>query len=318
MPRFLLVKTSSLGDLVHNLPVVSDIRHHYADAVIDWVAEESFAAIPRLHPHVRHVIPVALRRWRRASLSAETRNETRAFVACLREHEYDAIIDTQGLFKSALITCAARGRRYGLDWKSSREPLRAFYDRTFRVPWGQHAVARNRSLAAQALGFDVATPADYGISAISREFSWLPGARYAVFLHATSANAKLWLEANWLKLHKYLMLNEFFIVLPWGNTTERARSERLAATMSQAVVPPALSLDDVAALLAQAQLVIGLDTGLTHLAAALNVPTVGVYCATDPAATGIHGSTRAANLGGIGAPPAVSEVVAAIKRLIAV
>lgn len=317
MPRFLLVKTSSLGDLVHNLPVVSDIRSRYGDAVIDWVAEESFAAIPRLHPGVAHVIPVALRRWRRAWLSAETRKECGAFIARLREQAYDAIIDTQGLFKSGLITCAARGCRHGLDWKSSREPLRMFYDRTYRVPWGEHAVARNRALAAQALGYAVSTSANYGISAAPREFSWLPSARYAVLLHATSANAKLWPEPLWLDLHKYLILNNFFCILPWGSSNEHERSERLAAAMSNAVVPPALALEDMAAVLAEAQLVIGLDTGLTHLAAALNVPTVGVYCATDPAATGIHGCARAVNLGGIGAPPAVSEVVAAIERLLA-
>jgi len=316
MPRILLVKTSSLGDVVHNLPVVSDMRHHMPDVEIDWVVEESFAAIPRLHSGVSNVIPVAMRRWRHDLLRAGTWGEWRAFLNHLREREYDAIVDTQGLLKSALITCAARGRRYGLDWKSSREPLGPFYDCTFRVPWGQHAVVRNRSLAAQALGYTLATPANFDIVAPPRALAWLPAANYAVLLHATSADSKLWPEHHWVELHKYLFLNNILSVLPWGNTAERERSTRLAAAMNNAVVPPALALDDMAALLAQARIVVGVDTGLTHLAAALNVPTVGIYCATDPAATGIHGCPRAINLGGADTPPAAPDVIAAMERLL--
>jgi heptosyltransferase I len=315
MPRILLVKTSSLGDVVHNLPVVNDIRRHAPDAEIDWVVEEAFVAIPRMHPAVREVMPVALRRWRRALLNSNTHAEIRSFLRKLREHDYDAIIDTQGLLKSALVACAAHGTRHGLDWKSSREPLRLFYDRTYRVPWGQHAVVRNRSLAAQALGYALPAQTVYGVAAPQRALAWLPAARYAVLLHATSADTKLWPEADWKELHNYMILNNIISILPWGNAVERARSERLAAVMSNAIVPPALGLDDMAALLAQARAVVGVDTGLTHLAAAFNVPTVGIYCATDPAATGIHACPRAVNLGGIGTPPAAQAVVAALERL---
>jgi heptosyltransferase-1 len=314
-PKILLVKTSSLGDVVHNLPLVNDIHAHFPGAQIDWVAETSFAAIPRMHAGVNQVFPASIRRWRRGLLHTETRRELKAFFSRLRAHDYDAIIDTQGLLKSAIVTRAARGMRFGLDWKSSREPLRLFYDRTFRVPWGQHAVVRNRSLAAQALGYALPAQTTFGIIAPQRSFTWLPAARFAVLLHATSADRKLWPESHWVELHNYLILNNIISVLPWGNAAERARSERLAATMPQAVVPPALALEDVAALLAQAQAVIGVDTGLTHLAAALDVPTVGIYCATDPAATGIHACQRALNLGGIGTPTAAQTVIAALAQL---
>lgn len=317
MSRILLVKTSSLGDVVHNLPVVSDLREQFPDSVIDWVAEESFAAIPRMHPAVDRVIPVALRRWRRTLSSGATRCEIGAFLNQLRAHEYDAVIDTQGLLKSALVACAARGRRYGLDWKSSREPLRVFYDRTFSVPWRQHAVQRNRSLAAQAMGYRLGIPVNFGIAAPARRLAWLPAQRYAVLLHATSADRKLWLEQHWLEFNKYLILKNIYSILPWGNERERARSERLVAHMAGAVVPPALALDDMAALLAGAQVVVGVDTGLTHLAAALGVPTLGLYCATDPAATGIYGCPRGINLGGIGAPPPVPDVIAAAQQVTA-
>ena len=315
MPHILLVKTSSLGDVVHNLPVVSDVRRHLPDAQIDWAVEAAFASIPRLHPSVCRVIPLALRRWRRSLLHAGTRAEIGRFVRELRAQSYDAIIDTQGLFKSAMVARAARGPCYGLDWTSSREPLRAFYDRTLRVPWGQHAVQRNRSLAAQALGYTLTTPADYGIEVPQRTLGWLPAGGYAVLLHATSADTKLWPETRWIELSKYLISNNISCVLPWGSAAEHARSQRLAAAMTGAVVPPALALEDVAALLGRAHVVVGVDTGLTHLAAALNAPTVGVYCATDPAATGLYAGARAVNLGGVGLPPAVADVVAAVERV---
>ena len=315
MTRILLVKTSSLGDVVHNLPVVSDVHRVMPDAIVDWVVEESFAAIPRMYPGVNHVIPVALRRWRRSLLRADTRAEMGRFVKALRATEYDAIVDTQGLLKSAIVAMAAKGRCYGLDWHSSREPLRPLYDSTFRVPWGQHAVVRNRSLAAQALGYAMPATVDFGITAPQRSFEWLSQGRYAVLLHATSADAKLWPEHQWQELSKYLFLNDIFSVLPWGSQAEHERGSRLAAAMPHSVVAPALALDELAALMARAQVVVGVDTGLTHLAGALNVPTVGVYCATDPAATGVYTSARAINVGDIGAPPSVQDVVAAIEQL---
>lgn len=317
MKKILLVKTSSLGDVVHNLPVASDIRSSFPDAQIAWVAEEPFAAIPHLHAAVAQVIPVAIRRWRKTLWRRKTWIEIGEFLQRLREHDYDAVIDTQGLLKSALLTRAARGRRYGLDRASAREPLTLFYHRTFSVPWTMHAVERNRMLAAQALGYALPARVDYGIHAAAADFSWLPSARYVVLLHATSAERKLWQEADWIETGRHFMKQGIASVVPWGSTAERARSDRLVAQIPGAVVPPALHLNDAAALLAGAHAVIGVDTGLTHLAAALGAPTIGVYCATDPGATGIHACPRAVNLGGAGSPPAVGAVVSALERLIA-
>lgn len=317
MKKILLVKTSSLGDVVHTLPVASDIRTALPGAEIDWVVEESFAAIPRLHPAVTRVIPVAMRRWRKALWRRQVWDEMRAFLRELRRDGYDAVIDSQGLLKSALITRAARGQRYGLDWASAREPLAVFYDRTFSVPWTLHAVERNRSLAARALGYALLPAPDYGIRAVRQTFPWLKPERYAVLLHAASAVNKLWSEDNWIAIGTQLAQHGVHCVLPWGNAPERARSERLAARLPLTLVPPAVLLADAAALLAGAQAVVGVDTGLTHLAAALGSPTVGVYCATDPAATGIYGCVHALNLGGIGSPPTVDQVVSALERLTA-
>lgn len=315
MLRILLVKTSSLGDVVHNLPVVSDILTAAPGSVIDWVAEESFAAIPRLHPGVMRVLPVAVRRWRTSLLSGAVRAEIGAFARELKRQSYDAVIDTQGLLKSAWITWLARGARHGLDFASAREPLALFYDHTHPVPWTLHAVERNRALAARALGYTVPPRVDYGIAASAAGFAWLPHAGYAVLLHATSARSKLWAAACWIELGGRLAQRGLASVLTWGNAAERLRAENIAQSVPGAIVAPGLPLAEAATLLARARAVVGVDTGLTHLAAALEVPTVGIYCATDPAATGLYGSAHGVNLGGIGAPPSVPEVLSALDQL---
>jgi heptosyltransferase-1 len=315
-PHILLVKTSSLGDVLHNLPVVSDIARHYPNAQIDWVVEEGFAALPRLHPAVRNVIPVAVRRWRGRLLSAAAWREIAAFRNTLAAQRYDVAIDTQGLLKSALLMLGAQGLRCGFDRDSAREPLAArLYQRTFPVATGQHAVERNRQLAAQALGYPLEGKAEYGIlpPAISRP-DWLAKGPYAVLLHATSRADKLWDEANWIALGHHLHERSIRCVLPWGSAAEQARSLRLAAAIPGAVAPPRLNLNEVGALLGGAQAVIGVDTGLAHLAAALGVPTVGIYTSTDPALTGLYAGRCAVNLGNIGRAPDTAAIIDALQQ----
>jgi heptosyltransferase-1 len=317
-PRILLVKTSSLGDVLHNLPVVSDIVQHFPHAHIDWLVEESFAALPKLHPAVEKVIPVAVRRWRKQLFAAATWAEIRAMRATLAQQKYDFVIDTQGLVKSALLTRQAWGTRCGLDRHSAREPLAAMaYQRQYAVAKGQHAVERNRQLVAQALGYTLNIPADYGILPpnVPRP-NWLPAGDYAVLLHATSRDDKLWDEANWVELGRYFQQQNILCVLPWGSATEQARGQRLANQIPDAICPPRLALNDIAALLGGAEAIIGVDTGLAHLAAALDKPTVGIYTATDPVLTGLYAGKRAVNLGGDHHSPTVNEVVATLQELI--
>ncbi|MCR4303917.1 MAG: lipopolysaccharide heptosyltransferase I [Gallionella sp.] len=316
-PRILLVKTSSLGDVLHNLPVVSDIVRHYPDARVDWLVEECFAALPKLHPAVRNVIPVAVRRWRGKLFNPCTWREIAEFRAALSVQHYDFAIDTQGLLKSALLMRGAHGLRCGFDRHSAREPLAtSLYQQTFSVATGQHAVERNRQLAAQALGYTLDGHADFGIQppVIARP-GWFPGGAYGVLLHATSRDDKLWDEANWIELGHYLHGKHVRCVLPWGNEAEKTRSLRIASALPDAVTPPRLNLREAACLLGSAHAVIGVDTGLNHLAAALNVPTIGIYTATDPALTGLYTGDLAINLGNIGHAPDVAAVIAALQQV---
>lgn len=315
MRQILLVKTSSLGDVVHNLPVIADIRSSLGDVAIDWVVERSFAAVPALHPGVRRVIPCEVRRWRRSWHSAQSRGEWHAFVQQLQSSVYDAIIDTQGLLKSAMLARLARGRRYGLDWRSSREPLRLFYDRVFSVPRNLHAVVRNRQLCGLALGYEPGAVLDYGLQVRGAKAAWFPEGRFVVFLHATSHASKLWPEDRWIALGRAYAAVDCCAVLPWGNESERDRAQRLASALPGAVVPGRMELDAVAGVLSAASAVIGVDTGLTHLAAALERPVVGIYGVTSPGTTGVYAHGRAVSVGSHAGFPSVDEVVTALGQL---
>ncbi len=316
MKKILLIKTSSLGDVIHALPAVTDLKSALPRAHLGWVVEESLVPIAKLHPGVDEVIPVAMRRWRRAFWRQSIRNEMSEVRRRLRGQTYEAIIDAQGLIKSALIARTARGVRHGLDFHSAREPLAPFYHHVYRIAWDIHAVERTRRFFSRVLHYDVPAHVNYGIHAAPREYPWLRARSCAVLLHATSGDYKLWDEENWRMLADALNARGMTCVLPHGTVRERERSERLAARMRDAIVPPSLGLEDLAGLLAGAKAVVGVDTGLTHLAAALGVPTVGIYKGTDPAATGIFGAANAVNLGAIGKPPAGRDVIAAVERLI--
>jgi len=311
MRRILFVKTSSLGDVVHNCPAVSDAARALPDAQIDWVVEEPFAEVAALHPAVRRVIPVALRRWRRTAWKPATWREVGIFRNDISQERYDAVIDTQGLLKSALITKLAAGKKHGMDTASAREPIAArFYDVVHAVPKGQHAVERNRRLTAAALGYSLNGPLDYGlkVAAGSGDTDTVVEP-YAVFLTMTSRADKLWSNDNWIGLGKALRMR---IALPWGSEAEKARAEAIAGRIGNATVPSRMTLRQLAALFQKAKHVVGVDTGLTHLAAALDRPTVGVYCGSDPALTGLYGGPNVRNLGRTGAPPSVEDVLKAL------
>ena len=265
------------------------------------MVEEPFAAIARLHRSVRRVIPVAVRRWRSSLWKRDVWREIGAWRRELAAQRYDAVVDTQSLFKSALIASAARGTHHGLDRASAREWLAAsFYDVRHAVPRDLHAVERNRRLAASALGFPVAGPPEYGLR--------IPGVSksgYVVFLTMTSRADKLWPEERWIALARAMRAP---IVLPWGSEEERARGQRIAGATGGTVLPRK-SLEELAQVFVAGRAVVGLDTGLTHFAAALGAPTVGIYCASDPARTGIYGAPRAHNVGARGRAPEVAEVL---------
>jgi heptosyltransferase-1 len=267
----------------------------------------------RLHPAASDVIPVASRRWRKSLVSAATLREIGASLSALRAHRYDMVIDTQGLLRSAMIARAARGPRHGYDSRSIREPLASlFYDVRHAVSRDLHAVERNRRLTGLALGYTPEGAPDYGLD---RSALRSTGERTAVLLHATARPEKEWAETNWISLARALVQRGLTPLLPWGGEHERARAERIASQVPNARVPERAPLDSVAGLIASAELVVGVDTGLLHLAAALGVPLVAVFAGSKPQLTAPVGSGPMRVLGTYGKAPDLGEVEAAVQEL---
>lgn len=293
--RVLIVKTSSMGDVLHTLPALTDAQQAIPGIRFDWVVEEGFAQIPSWHAAVDRVIPVAIRRWRKAWFSAAVKAERKAFREAVQAEEYDVIIDAQGLVKSAaLVTRLARGIKHGMDWHSAREPLASlFYNQRHSVPKQQHAVERTRELFALSLGYS--KPRAQGDYAIAQHFLNHLNAdagQYAVFLHATTRDDKHWPEANWRELIGLLAASGIRIKLPWGAPHEEARAKRLAEGFDYVEVLPRMSLEEVARVLAGAKFVVSVDTGLSHLTAALDRPNITLYGPTDPGLIGGYGMNQ--------------------------
>lgn len=319
MTRVLLVKTSSLGDVIHCLPAVSDMAACVPDLTLDWVVEEEFAEIPRLHPAVSRAVPVRLRSWRRRLLEQGAWREVDEFRRSIRTSRYDRIIDAQGLVRSALLGRLARGRRSGYDRNSVREPLASrFYDERFKVAVTLHAVERMRRLVAASLKFASPADQDYGLRVEPQAFDFTGGERYLVALHATARADKAWPDGGWTDLARRAGAAGLRVVLPAGTDRERRRALQIAeAASGDVVVPPRLAFTDMAGLLAGAAAVVGVDTGLTHLASAVGAPVVAIYSATWPEFNGVIGPAFVANLGGPGEPPGAGEVWARTEEAIA-
>ncbi|CAM8221451.1 TPA: lipopolysaccharide heptosyltransferase RfaC [Citrobacter freundii] len=295
--RVLIVKTSSMGDVLHTLPALTDAQQAIPGIQFDWVVEEGFAQIPSWHAAVDRVIPVAIRRWRKAWFSAPIKAERKAFRDAVRLQQYDAIIDAQGLVKSAaLVTRLACGVKHGMDWSTAREPLASlFYNRKHHIAKQQHAVERTRELFAKSLGY--AKPQSQGDYAIAQHFVNECNAdtgQYAVFLHATTRDNKHWPEANWRELIELLNNTGIRIKLPWGAPHEEERAKRLAEGFPYVDVLPRMSLEEVARILAGAKFVVSVDTGLSHLTAALDRPNITLYGPTDPGLIGGYGKNQIA------------------------
>jgi heptosyltransferase-1 len=319
MLKLLIVKTSSLGDVIHNLPIINDILSHYPDTEIDWVVEAGFADIPRLHPAVKRVIPVATRHWRKAVFTKETWSEIKAAKQQISQQRYDIVLDTQGLLKSAFLTYLSQGHKHGYDKNSAREPLASyFYDTTHQVSRAQHAVARNRALAALALGYPIPSGLpNYGITATMQSQLAL-NTPYIVGLHGTSRDSKLWPTEYWVALGNKLAELQIDLILPWASEAELKRAQHIASALSNATVLPKLTITQLANVIGQAKAAIGVDTGLSHLATALSIPTIAIYTDTNPALTGVYAGAQAPaiNLGNIGKIPSVNDVTTALEQIL--
>ncbi|MFO1326051.1 MAG: lipopolysaccharide heptosyltransferase I [Rubrivivax sp.] len=311
--RLLIVKTTSMGDVVHALPALSDIRRALPSLQVDWLVEQPFAAIPALHPGVHRVLPLAWRKWRHRLFERATWRAMAELRTDLRASRYDGVLDLQGLLKSALWARQAWGPVFGYDRASAREPLATlFYARTAAVGRELHAVERCRRLASAVLGYAMPTGApDFGLRPPPP--GWGAPERYSVLIPNASRPEKLWPEARWVAVGRRLHDRGWRPVVLWGSDAEQTLAERIAAGCD-GEVPPFLKVREMAAVLAGAQAIVGLDTGFTHLGAAFGRPTIGIYCDHEPGLAGVTGPGPVASIGGKGQVPKLADVLALMDR----
>src|SRR5882762_380244 len=294
MKRVLLIKLTSLGDLIHALPALSDAQDARPGLAFDWVIDENYQEIAGWHAAVKTTITTNHREWREALVKPSTHGSISKMIAGIRATEYDLVIDGQGNFKTALLSLFAKGTRAGFDSHSVREWIAHFaYQRRFAVSKDAHAIERLRRLFASAL--------DYPMPVSAPEFRIrrdrfikpkldLPG-EYLVFVHNASWKTKLWPEAHWAELLKKSVQAGFKVLLPWGNEMEESRAKRLAIH-SEIRVLPRLTLSEMGYVLERARACVCMDTGLSHLAAALDVPSITLYGSTDSGLIGASGASQ--------------------------
>jgi len=298
--KVLIVKTSSLGDVVHTLPALTDAVKALSEISFDWVVEEGFSEIPLWHPAVKKVIPVALRRWRKKPISTFLGAEWAMFKKTIQHTEYDCAIDAQGLIKSAFLMRYCSSPIHGFDKRSAREPLACFFYRhKHTVGWNQHAVERTRQLFSKSLGY--ALPESLGafnlqLPSVERHLPEVVRCHQSkhalVFLHGTTWLEKHWPVEYWSELALMAEDEGFTVYLPWGNERERLRAEKIAKSGALLHVLPKLNLAGVAAVIAQAKGVVAVDSGLGHLTAALGIPAISLYGPTSPAKVGTYGKNQ--------------------------
>ncbi|WFP65449.1 lipopolysaccharide heptosyltransferase I [Mesorhizobium sp. WSM4904] len=315
--KVLIVKTSSMGDVIHTFPAVEDALRNRPDISLDWCVEEAFAGIVALHPAIKSIHKVAIRRWRRKPFDGGTWREMAGLRHALRTAHYDLVLDAQGLLKSAMVARQAGAPIAGFDRSSAREPSATlFYQRKYAVPRDLHAIERTRRLFGLVLGYqpDLSTLAS-GIVPPAGGLTGVEG-KTAFLLHGTSREDKKWPVEDWIEAARQLVARQFTPVVTWSNEAEKRVAEAIAGAVPGAVLIPKSPLAEIAAILGRSTLVIGADTGLTHLASAFGLPTVAIFLATEPGLTGPRGPFSSTLLAPASGKVTPTEVVEEAERLL--
>lgn len=296
MKRVLVIKMSALGDILHTLPAVSDALRAYPDIQFDWLCEQPLIDVARLHPAVRQVVGHPRLRWKKNRWSIQTLREQFVFYKALRREKYDLVIDAQGRVKSARVGWLTGSPVIGLDKHSATDSeTRFFYRQGYQVPRNMNAVERVRKLFSQALGYSYKGEPDFGIQGHKLDAALPEYTGAWMFLHGTTWESKHWPEANWIDLLTLAKQEQQLVILPWGSQREKERAEYLTATVQWGTVLPKLSIWQLSGIINRCSAVVGVDTGLMHIAAACGVPTVSVFGSTSVALTAAHGA-RVINL----------------------
>lgn len=287
--KILLIKLSSLGDLIHTFPALTDLLTHDPSLEVTWVVESAFAEVPVWHPAVKNIIVAPLRACKNKLFKLSSWRSIYRLFKALRATRYDAIIDAQGLYKSAVLARLARGPRIGFAKGACRENVAWLYTHKIAVLPEQHAIFKLKQLIAEAFFYEVPQAINYGQHQAIEPLS--PSEKIAFFAHGTTWVSKHYPDELWRQLVTLATNSGYHVLLPQVNAAELARAEYLAHN-EQVEILPKMSLTEIKQVIAQVSVVIAVDTGLAHIAAMLGVPTITLYGPTDPQKIGTLGERQ--------------------------
>lgn len=317
MKKILIVRLSSLGDIIHTFPMIYDIKQKIDQSEIHWLVDDSFSGIIKLNPHVDKVISIPLRKWKKNKISAFF--EFKKWKKSLEDKNYDYIIDAQGLVKSAFFTRFFEGIVYGLGRYSAKEKLATkFYDYTYETGKEYLAITKNRLLASQIFGYKIdIKKVNFGLNFKNNKN--IISSKYVLFFHATSKNSKKYGNNNWATLADYLIKEHgYTIVLPYGNQSEKQDAEiikNIADSKNITICDSILDYTELANLIANSDFVFGVDTGLIHLANALDKKLIAIFADSNPQKTGVFESDTAKNIGITGKPPLLTDLIDLFEKI---
>lgn len=295
--RILVIKISSMGDIIHTLPAITDASNAIPNALFDWVVEETFSEIPTWHPFVDQVIPIKLRFWKNQWYKLNSWKEYHKCIRQLNTKKYDAIIDAQGLLKTSLFIThkITYGTKHGMNFYSAKEGISSlFYHKNYYINKMQHAIERIRQLFSFSLKYTL--PLNLGQYNIRHNFNsktkFYNLSPYLIFFHATTQPEKHWPELNWYMLIKYAINSGYQIKIPFWTIHEELFVKRLKDHFSEIIILSKLTLNQIAMQIIESRATISVDTGLSHLSAALNCPNLTLYGPTDPKLIGTYGHNQ--------------------------
>ena len=315
MTRILIVRTSSLGDIIQSLPAISDIYLNVPNARIDWLIEKKFHKIPILHFGINKVIKISQRKWRKKKLNKNFRLEINSFYKKVFFESYNIIIDFQSLVKSTLISKNIKGNRHGLSWKSSVESVSSiFLDKNYFIEFWKPAIFRQRLLIGKILGYEIKNKLTFGLN-LNQRISNI-NENYVSIMPSASGNRKFWSNNNWKKIISFLNNVNLRIKIFSGNNIEIYRAKKIIKNQINSELLPVMSINKVLKVLINSKIMIGLDSGLTHLSASLGISTICLYNCSSPVRNPVIGNGINFNLGDFGNFSSINQILNAIKYIL--
>jgi len=270
--KIAIVRLSALGDIINSAVVLQFIKKYYPHAQIDWISEEIFSPLLRTNKHLNTIHSINLKQLKK-SKSLSLLRQTVSKLSSL--DEYDIVIDMQGLLKSAIVARITGKCTHGFDKNSTRESLAAlFYKTTSCIPYEENVIKRNCFVVSDALSFKITDEMilhKEAIFPLTKNFALQTNKKNIAFVIGASWPSKIYPKESIVTICNALQEQCYII---WGNESEKETAQWICQNSKYAILAPKLQLDELVSFVSSMDLLIGNDTGPTHLAWAQNIPSI--------------------------------------------